>query len=43
MGAVCYQRFGCPELGVCTSGFELLSHPLGPLGVEGPFSGYKDV
>jgi hypothetical protein len=26
IGAVCYQRSGCPDLGVCTSGFELLSH-----------------
>jgi metal-sulfur cluster biosynthetic enzyme len=32
MGAVCYQRFGCPDLGVPASRFELLSRTLGPLG-----------
>jgi hypothetical protein len=32
MGAVCYQRFGCPDTGVRTSRFEPLSYLLGPLG-----------
>jgi hypothetical protein len=32
MGAVCYQRFGYPELGVRTSRFQPLSYLIGPLG-----------
>jgi hypothetical protein len=35
MGAVCYQRLGCPDLGVCTSRFEPFSPQLGPLGRRG--------
>jgi hypothetical protein len=42
MGAVCYQRFGCPDTGVRTSRFELLSLLLGPFrGVDGRFVSYK--
>jgi hypothetical protein len=43
MGAVCYQRFGCPDLGVYGSRFEPLSSQLGPLAVERLHLGYKDV
>jgi hypothetical protein len=43
MGAVCYQRLGCPDLGVSTSGFEPLSLLLGHPGVGSTFIGCKDV
>jgi hypothetical protein len=36
MGAVCYQRSGRPDLGVCTSQFQPLSSRLGPLGRREP-------
>jgi hypothetical protein len=32
MGAVCYQRLGCPDLDVYRSRFEPLSYLVGPLG-----------
>jgi hypothetical protein len=43
MGAVCYQRLGCPDLGVCTSGFEPLSYVLGPWAVDASFVSYKGI
>ena len=43
MGAVCYQRFGCPDLGVPASRFELLSRTLGPWAVDGSFVSYKGI
>jgi hypothetical protein len=38
-----YKRSGCPDLGVCTSGFEPLSYLLGPWAVDGSFVSYKGI
>jgi hypothetical protein len=43
MGAVCYQRSGCPALDVGTSRSEPLSYLLGLWAVESPLLGYNNV
>jgi hypothetical protein len=43
MGAVEYSRSGCPDLGVHTSRFKLLSYLLGPWAVDGSFVIYKGI
>ena len=43
MGAVQYSRSGRPDVDVCTSRFEPLSHLLGPWVVESPLRGYNDL
>jgi hypothetical protein len=43
MGAVCYQRFGCPDMDVYRSRFEPSSCLLGPLVVESLPLGYKSI
>jgi hypothetical protein len=43
MGAVCYQRSGCLDLGVYTSRFEPLCQVQGPPAVESPLLGYNDL
>jgi hypothetical protein len=41
MGAVCYQRFGCPDLGVCTTHLESFSLLGSPLALKDLFLGYS--
>jgi hypothetical protein len=43
MGAVCYQRFGCPDHDVRTSRFEPLSYLLGPWAFESSFVSYEGI
>jgi hypothetical protein len=43
MGADDYQRFGCPDQGVCTSRLEPLSYVLSPLAFESSFVGFKGL
>jgi hypothetical protein len=41
MGAVCYQRSGCPSLGVCTTHLESFSLLGSPLALKDLVLGYS--